>query len=51
MRQKRKSRFADYEPASKRAAKKYVNPDGTPMTEIQIIAQKAMEKIKKITTR
>lgn len=49
--QKRASRLTDYEPASQRRVKKYVYPDGTRMTEAQIIAQQAMAALKKFTTR
>jgi hypothetical protein len=49
--QKRLGRMTDYEPASKRRVKKYVHPDGTRMTESEILAQQAMAALKKFTTR
>ena len=51
MKDKRKSRFSNYEGATERSNKKYVFPDGTPMSKNQIVVKKGFEELKKRTTR
>lgn len=48
---KRQSRFSDYESSTKRSSRKYVNHDGTPLTEAQIVMRELLAFQKKRTSR
>lgn len=51
MKNERKSRFENYESSTKRSDRKYVNPDGSRMSDLQIAVRKMLAQRKQITTR